>query len=125
MDNLLSETNKKKYDSISDEIDGEYPKIMEEMKNALCSIERRAKESKGIYTEPEDDITNIKRHLENTLKWLADDVVHYNKVISPKDRKVRLNIIGDFVSYIRNYEENQRALTEYRAHQERGIDDGR
>lgn len=91
-------------------IDEEYPNIIKEMQDALCRIERKSKERMGLPTEPEDDVTNIKHHLEDTLRMLADDVVHYNVVISDADRKARLDVIGDFVAYIRDYEQNKELL---------------
>ena len=90
--------------------EGDYAKLMKEMQDALCRVERKSKESRGIPTEPEDDVTDIKHHLEDTLRMLADDVVHYNVVISDADRKARLDVIGDFVAYIRDYEQNKELL---------------
>lgn len=91
--------------------EGDYAKLMKEMQDALCRVERKSKERMGIPTEPEDDVTDIKHHLEDTLRMLADDVVHYNVVISDADRKARLDVIGDFVAYIRDYEQNKELLT--------------
>lgn len=90
--------------------EGDYAKLMKEMQDALCRVERKSKERMGIPTEPEDDVTDIKHHLEDTLRMLADDVVHYNVVISDADRKARLDVIGDFVAYIRDYEQNKELL---------------
>ena len=99
---------------IGDKINSEYPKLMEEMKDALCRVEQASKKSRGLPTEPEDDVTNIKNHLEDTLKWLADDVVHFNKVISPKDRKARLEVISSFVQYVRDYETNMEIIQSHK-----------
>ena len=95
---------------MGDKIDREYPKIIKEMEEALCRVERASRKSRGLQIEPEDNVTNIKSHLEDTLKWLADDVVNYNKTISAKDRKARLDVIASFVEYVRNYEQNIQIL---------------
>ena len=63
----------------------------------------------------EECIEFTKMRLLNSLKGQANNVLEKNSyMITNEERKIEMDIIKQFVLYIKNFEENQRILQKHR-----------
>lgn len=116
---LLSEINKKKYNSIAEEVDGEYPKIMKEMQDTIGNIQNYGKEPEKSISDTEI----IFSQFERTLKDYAYNIVHYSKNLSNEERKEKLQLVEDITKYIRGYKSEKEQSKEQKPYKQALIEE--
>lgn len=73
-----------------------------------------------------DSVDKLIWKLSNSLKGEAMMTRDANDMMMSQEEKLEhLEVIGEFLDYVRSYRENKRIIEEYRDMQERLMDDGR